>query len=249
MLRMNKTLKQQLTKDITNHLKTLGILSVFLFFIYSLPNLTDENIMTTDSWFCIYTIILLPPSQSFVNYPEYITFGFCRKKFYHEQVLICIVRAVITSFFRTVLQACFYNGYIQIFMEETNKTVNDYHTVPLFELFFTNVCIFTLFSLMQLINSTSVLSLYFLRTRTSPRLNERITMHKKKRRLFRIIAAVFIKLPFFLLLCVMTVIIPYFYQLQMQNALPVRLSIVTGILFLCAVLYLVGKKRFTPTYI
>ncbi|MBR1866864.1 MAG: hypothetical protein IJ801_10235 [Lachnospiraceae bacterium] len=188
--------------------------------------------------------------QSFMQYGQYITFGFCRKRFYREQVAICGVRAAILSLVCSAVQYLCHDSYVLYFMEDTEDVPALYHRVFPGEIFLTDMLFFFLLCLILLLASTQVVQFaWFASAYRSPQLKYRIQMAMEQTKWIRNGWSVFVKLGIWIVVVAVEMGFVYYHYVQMTMGFPVRLGCMAGMAAVSICLYLVGKKRFVPEYI
>lgn len=183
---------------------------------------------------------------SFTKYSGYLTFCFTRKKFYQEQVIMCLVRSALLGILHSLWQIYFYEDYVKSFSEDSTAV---FHQVPLLQLFFANTGMFAFMYLLLFINSTNTISFMFTRYEKSPQLDSRIQTQKKKHPIRHKICQVFIKVLSLLVICIMSGLFPFYYDMQMQASQVEGIVLTVIPLGLCIGLYFIGKWRFRPEYI
>jgi len=135
------------------YLLTGTILPLIAIWILLFAIFKDGDITTLDTWF-ILCLLINAGTQSCQKYNQYITFGYCRGKFYREQCVLSLVRGGIVAAFRTLVQIFFCENYIQVYTFGMEEDVSLYHQVSWIELFFTNFIIFLLVNMLFVLAST-----------------------------------------------------------------------------------------------
>lgn len=190
-------------------------------------------------------------NQSYMKYDKYITFGFCRKKFYKEQVILSIVRAVIISALQTTVQTIYYTDFAQSFAEGFETNLNKYHPVPPLELFGINFCMLTLLHFLFLINSTVTYNFMFrlVQDGKSPQLSQRIQQKKERPKIFRVFfntVYVLVSIIVLILCCIMLIT---YYETVISSTFLERTAYTAVIIVISVAMYFIGRFRFCPKYI
>ena len=192
-------------------------------------------------------------SHSVEQYGRYQTLGFCRKRFFQEQVILAAGKAVLLGLFRTVYQTICYDKYVAFFIEDTTNTADMYHRIPVVELFFSNFLWFTICYLVILIMST--LRIHPINGRVkcvgeSLQLSYRIKLLKENHPVGWKVQMVLCKLFGLILIIVFSVLgLIGRYELELRSGFLVRLAIMAVMLVGCVIFYWIGKKRFQPKYV
>lgn len=242
-------LKYQMWQDV---LGTLGM-TVFLYSIsigvYALGYSSDVVSMGFTPVFCVE--FAYSTNQSYMKYDKYIAFGFCRKKFYKEQVIISLFRAVIISAFQTAVQTVYYAEFAQMFAGGVEETLNTYHPIPAIELFFINFCMLTLLHLLFLINSTGTHNFMFrfAHNGKSPQLSQRIQKKKENPLIFRVFFSTVYVVVSAIVLFLCAMVLSTYYQRVISFRFLERMAYIAVIIVINIAMYFVGRLRFRPKYI
>ena len=197
-------------------------------------------------------IMLGPTCLSYMKQSSFLTFHFNRKRFYRYQALLSVIRAVELAVIRAGYQYGMQREFMYAFLEDTEDTIFMYHSVSFIELFVTNICIFTLINLWYLILNTLTVNFYLIKGgngEISPQLRLRINCQKEKHLTRYCILTVVSKIVSFIVMVAVCLLIIYYYQVEMQTTPAVRLLVLAGLVVICGILYLIGKKRYCPEYI
>ena len=249
MFKKNKIFLYHLKQDIL----FLFLLMIFILAIHFVLSMLDKeyysNAIHTDNLSSIILIFNSSTLLSYQKYEQYITFGFCRRKFYHEQVILCGIRAALLSLFRSIGQFIHYNEYVQTLIKDTTETADMYHPIAFSELFFTNLCLFFLIGLIFLANSSHTITIAANKITKSPQLQLRIQLKKEKNKFFFTCLTVIVKTISFILIIAGLIGLIFYHQMQLQNSLSTRMTALFIVIVLCIVIYLDGRWRFRPKYV
>lgn len=179
---------------------------------------------------------------------QYMNFGFSRKRFFHNQMILCLMRSSMLAIARTAIQVICYDDYVVMFMEDTDHTISMYHIVPIFELFISNVIIFMiLYIICHLISMVNSKVLWF-EVFDTPQAKYRMTLAKQKSRVKRYAQNVLIIIGFVAVIMVEIAIV-MFYWFEMLYPLIYRIGILAAMAAVLAVLYAIGRYLYRPKYI
>lgn len=249
MIKRNKLLWYQLRQDTTIMLLLLAI----CIFIMCIGNMITKNtIPLAPENIPIIAMVVFCNSAtlSYQKLGEYTTLGFCRRKFYHEQVILCLLRAMLLSLFFSIYEFINYNHLVNYFIKDTTDSPSMYHPIPLMELFLTNMCIFALLYLIYLVNISHTISIIFInKSEKTLQLQLRKQMKKQKYKWFYRLLTGVVKCISFVLLVGYLVGFQLYYQIQMQSSLSTRMIVLGIFAGLCVVVYLDGRWRFRPKYV
>lgn len=247
----NKTLWYLVCHDTIKML--VSTVAMAAIFYYVEIRLEADSPVNFEMLLCEMGLFSVAGDQSFMKYGEYITFGFCRNRFYREQTAVCGIRAAVLSLPCSVVQYLHYDSYVRYFIEDTNKTAALYHRISLGEIFLADMLYFFLINLVLLLLSTLVVDLeWFLpfgHRYRSPQLTYRARIAAEHKRWFRGGWKSVIKLGIWIILIASAVGFISYHNVQMTAGLPVRLGCMAGVAAISVFLYLVGKKRFVPKFI
>ena len=244
-MKNNRTLRYLVKEDILQ----VAILLVLYGALIVFSKFTKANTVPAMDMMLFANYFGFSYNLSYNRYNQYITFGFSRRKFYREQIVNCIIRAVVLGVFRATIQWIYVLDYVKQYYWEGDGFM--YQKVPYMELFLTNFCGFIIIQMILLISSTARIdfSIGNLVKGQSPQLKQRICQQKKKLGFFRGILVVFIKSIGFLMMILCVVFVFGYYQLQMTKPLLYRIEAIGIMGVVSVILYLIGKKRFRPEYI
>lgn len=244
----NRTLRLLALQDVCHILVELGFVSIIAFICMHFDGGTTSGFMMFENVFLIFSLGFGGMKLSFQQYDRYITFGFCRKRFYKDQLILCGIRAFMIGGVIGIAQYLMQGKDISDVLEE--EMIQSYHTLSFAEIFMTDFIIFYLFSLILLLLSTGVLNhqLYQrVENGKSPQMLVRI--HNSKKKPLWTFRNLLLKIFSFIVLLTVTLGFYYYQQLQLTISFPVRLVVIIVFFLLSVALILVGKKRFTPKYI
>lgn len=249
MFKKNKIFFYQMKLDMLYIFISLISIAAIIFVFSFIDKDYSTNIMDLETFMTAILVLNVSASLSSQQYEQYITFRFCRKKFYHEQVILCIIRAAFISLLRTLLQFINYNEYVQAFIEDTTNTPDLYHPVSFPELFFTNLCAFLLVYLIFLVNSSHTITIALNKIAKSPQLQLRIQLKKEQHKTLHTCLTIVIKTVSFILLIAWILGLLIYHQMQLQNSLSERMTALGVVIVLCGIVYLHGRRRFCPKYV
>lgn len=248
MGKKSEILGYQIQQDVLNTLLIMVFLYGVSVGVYALGYSNDVMMVGTMP---VFLTELTSPNQSYMKYDKYIDFGFCRKKFYKEQVILSLIRAALISVFQTAVQTIYYAEFAQVFAGGEEEIFNTYHPVSAIELFIINFCMLTLFHLLFLINSTGTNNflLRFAHNGKSPQLNQRIQKKKERIKIFRVFFNIVSLLvsTIVLVLCAMAFLTHY--ETVISFTFLERMAYTAIMVVLSIAMYFVGRLRFRPKYI
>lgn len=231
-------IKMMTTDDIISIFWNMAGLGIF--YLINLFLIQDDLTEFFDGLFFML-VIINSNRMSYGKFGNYIDFGFCRKSFYHLQLVICVIKAFIYSVIRTLYQWGLVENYIKVFREYEEMGMI-YHKIPILEIFLANMIMFILLNIIVLIGTTFIIYSKPLFGNVSPqmgiRINEKCRMEK------------WLGLGVGLILVVAVAMgLPASYQFQMTNGIESRLIYMAVMIIGIVVAGVVGRKRFTPKYI
>lgn len=183
-----------------------------------------------------------------ITISQYMNFGFSRKRFFNNQMILCLMRSVMLAIVRTAIQISYYDDYVVMFMEDTDHTISMYHTVPIFELFISNVIIFMiLYMICHLISIINSKVLWFEYAET-PQAKYRFALAKQKSRIKKYAKKVLILVGFVAVIAG-EIGVMMFYWFEMLYPLIYRIGIIAAMCVILAGLYAVGRYLYRPKYI
>lgn len=225
------------------------IYALFMFgVVIGLNKLTDSGFsIAMDSW-TLLGFVFMAGTQSYQKYNLYITFGFCRKKFYREQCVLTPIRAAVAAIERTALQVMCYEEYVYEFTDGNVTEMIKYHPVSGIELFFSNMIIFSLVNIVLVITSTMYANTLISKEEGKTPRQKLVLEQRKQKGGYRFRNILGWGGQYFLLV-ILAVLLPAHYELQITNGGRERMVIVVALLILCVAAFVMGKRRYKPEYI
>ena len=243
-MKKNKILCYQILNDIFYLILTMLFVIFIVGAIFFLK--TDTLSIYMIDTFLILFLFNSCEVLSFVKYSDYLTFCFTRKKFYQEQIILCLVRSALLGVLHSLWQIYFYADYVASFADDSTTL---FHQVPFVQLFFTNMGMFAFTYFLLLINCTNTISITFNHYKKSPQLEARIRTQKEKHPIRRKCCLIVAKVLSFIGICIMSGIFILYYDLQMQASQLEGLLLTIIPIVLCVIMYFIGKRRFRPEYV
>lgn len=228
-------------------LEQLGKIAVCMGFILSFGVATDVVSLTDNLFVIVMTVIGL----GYFEFDAFLTLRFCRKRFYQYQVMLSAMRALELACVRSVYQVVWQSDFVHYFIEDTGETLAMYHSVSFLELFITNTCIFVLVGLVHLITKTWMVNpiMAIGIDAVSPQKKLRIQQQKERNPVKWRVLVVVSKMIGLVVVVAADLSIIYYYKIEMQADLAIRLMVLAGLIIICGILYLIGRKRYRPEYV
>lgn len=207
-----------------------------------------------ESWVYLLDIVFVSvlnysgsTGYSFMHYGRYMNFGFCRKRFYREQVLLSVVRGSIYALARTVLQMVYREEYIVSLVRDTPYTADMYGQIPVVELFVFNLGFFVLLNLILLVTIPCRLYPFISNGEDTPQIKYRKQLTKSNNPSIWKAGTVIVKICGGILIIAFSIIISYpDFVYQIYNKASFRQASVLVMLVLCIICILLGRKKFRP---
>lgn len=220
---------------------------ILLGLTFGLRTITDTEFSVSIDCWTMMGFFFVSESMSYRKYNQYITFGFCRKKFYLEQCILTPVRAAVAAIERTLVQMLFYEEYVSALTDGNVMEMVTYHPISVAELFLTNLLIFSLVNFAFLIiNSKYKRSWLSKENGKTPRQKEILEKKKKSNNKH---TSVLGYVGEYMLAVFLGVLMPAYSQFQLQTQIAERMVIVIVLLILCVVSMVMGARRYKPEYI
>lgn len=186
--------------------------------------------------------------QDLIEYKQFQTFLFCRKRFFQYQTGLCVLKSVILAFVRALYQTIIYQGNTGSLMEDIEDVA--YYHVSFLELFITSICFFVLLNFVDLVLHTVPISFLPLQEKViSLQLKQRIQARKeqssKEKKVF---TAIFVMVGWIIWAATFVGIAMY-YDAEIRLDMPVRIGVIVVSFVVCVILYMIGKKRYCPEYV
>lgn len=190
-------------------------------------------------------------NRSYMKHNEYITFGFSRKRFYKEQVLICLLREALVSIFIVVMHGICYVDLIKLYSEGVQEKMEMYHRIPVVEDFLLSFCMLVAVNLVFLIKTTWIHRSHnkmLKKMSISPRLAYRIQEKKEKKIVYRV-SDVLYHIGNVIFLFVVLILYILSQEMLFRSTSIYRLGVIAVLIIIGVVLYFIGRARFKPEYI
>lgn len=184
---------------------------------------------------------------SYMNHARYMNFGFCRKRFYREQVLLSVVRGGIYALVRTIVQAVCRDEYLTALVKDTQYSAEMYEQVPVTAMFIMNFGFFVLLNLILLVTVTCKVYPFVYLGEGSLQLKYRRQSAKNRNPLAWKTKVVMAKIGGLAVIIGFSLLLAYpGFVYQMYSETSARLVAVTVSFMLCIICIFIGKKRFRP---
>lgn len=250
---MDRYLLYRIKKELT---LTVIVTAVVLVVWIALFLFMSEDVFTLAFDMLVFNIIALAV-RPMDGLGFYTNFAYSRKRFYKSQIIIVLIQSFVLGLIRTAIQYVFYNDYVAVFMKGTEHTIEMYHRVAFPELLLTNMAIFMVFNMLNVLGPiTGLKFLYFgyKEDGASPQLKLRVANCKlaKGGMINGIVRWLLKPLSYILMLAILVVVelsAIMLYWFQMLYAFPYRIAIVFGILVVFMIMYLVGKSLYKPKFV
>lgn len=185
---------------------------------------------------------------SFMHYGRYMNFGFCRKRFYQEQVLLSVVRGGIYALVRTVLQIVYNEAsYIASLVEDTLDAADMYGQVPVAEMFIFNLGFFILLNLILLVTVPCRMYPFVSAMEETPQIKYRRQLAKNGNPSIWKAGIVIVKICGGIAVMAFSLIVDYAgaaYPIHGKDFF--RLASIIVMFVLCILCILIGRKKFRP---
>ena len=243
-MKRTSILGYQIRKMLVENMVVLVLCSLL---ILAMGSIDQTYIVRID--YGLMMLIVLPVTC--MSLREYINFGFCRKKYYREQIVVCGIRAMFYAVIRSTIHTIFYKDFVTDLIAGTDGNASLYHPVSFVELFLGDFLgCYLLFLFMFVTNSFLVsFAVSVNTTERTPQLLYRRTEKKKKQKGLYKITVVIKKCIGFILLVAAMVGLQRYYVFQLQSEWKTRMLVIGGLAVLCVVFYLYGKRRYQPKYV
>lgn len=239
----NKMLKFFMVSDIIYQVITISILCLAVLFL-----LKGENLYLVDIMFITVLNYSGATGFSFMHYNRYMNFGFCRKRFYREQVLLSVVRGGIYALVRTALQIMYNEEYISSLTEGTSYTADMYSRASAAGMFLFNLGLFVLISLMLLVTMPCLIYPFIsVAEEESVQIKYRRQLAKSRNPFWWTAGTIIVKSCGGIVIMGLSMLIGYagiVHQLYSEGSFRRNATVV--MLVLCIICILIGRRKFRP---
>lgn len=243
------TLKYQAKKEVIMVVGMILLMAALAIIPYKMGMVTDVVNMIVMPVIMLECISI--DNRSYMKHNEYITFGFSRKRFFREQVLICLFREALVSIFIVVMHGIYYVDLVEAYADGAQEKMEMYHRIPVVEDLLLSFCMLVAVNLVFLIKTTWTHrghNKMLKKMSISPRLAYRIQEKKEKKIVYRVFDVLY-HIGNFIFLFAILILYIVLQEILFRSTSIYRWEVI-GVLVMVGVgLFFIGKARFKPEYI